>query len=77
MEGWEGEFEVDGVVGDGGLDSVVFEDGVDGKGAEDFQWDGEREGSRSLRPYLGPCFGNYGEADVVIVEADPGDFSER
>ncbi len=26
MEGWEGQFEVDGVVGGGGLYCVVFED---------------------------------------------------
>lgn len=26
---------------------------------------------------MGPCVGDDGEADGVIVEADPGDFLER
>lgn len=29
MEGWEGQFEVDCVIWCGGLDCVVFEDGID------------------------------------------------
>lgn len=29
VEGWEGQLEVDCVVGGGGLDGVVFEDGFD------------------------------------------------
>lgn len=60
LEGPEGQLEVDGVVGLGGLQVVVVEDEVD------------REGG----PDLGARVGDDGEADRVIVEADPGDLFE-
>jgi hypothetical protein len=56
----EGQLEVDGVVGLGGLQVVVVEDEVD----------------RERGPDLRARVGDDGEADRVIVEADPGDLFE-
>lgn len=56
----EGDLEVDGVIGSGGLDHVVFEDGFN---CED-------------RPDLGSPFRYDRKSDLIIVEANPDNFTQ-
>ena len=95
MKGGEGKFEVDCVIGGGGLDSVGLEDSVLGLGSErGFQLKMASAGRESyygedstlllvlvsldcercdLRPYLRALLRDDRKADLVVVEAHPGD----
>jgi hypothetical protein len=80
LEGPEGQFEVDGVVGFGRLDVVVVKDEVDREGAGAVRLSDRVAGVKSkkdVRPYLRSRVGDHGEADRVVVEAHPRDLLER